>query len=265
MPLVSAYTLSREKAKITLVDTHEDERYPGVQFVGKEPLAMGEALRQISRERRFSWVNLNCGCPSTHTVGSGGGSALLGNPKIIAEAVRALRDNCPASVRLSVKIRLKDGADGTLGICKLIEEEGADFIIIHGRTPAQGYSGKADWGIIREIRGKLGIPVIGNGDISCAAEGKKRMEDGYCDGYMIGRAAMGNPMAFCDREPQDKWALLDEYIALSGKYLGSSALQDVKLKALSFMCGLPMACALRNRIAKAKSVDEIIALKGDDA
>lgn len=78
VPLVSAYTLSREKAKITLVDTHEDERYPGVQFVGKEPLAMGEALRQISRERRFSWVNLNCGCPSTHTVGSGGGALCSG-------------------------------------------------------------------------------------------------------------------------------------------------------------------------------------------
>jgi tRNA-dihydrouridine synthase len=90
------------------------------------------------------------------------------------------------------------------------------------------------------------------------------VEDGYCDAYMIGRAAMQNPSCFSDKEPDGKegrFGLLDEYIELSEKYLNGINVKDLKLKAMNFLSGIPGACAYRNKIAKAKTVEEIMALR----
>ncbi len=264
VPLVSAYTLTRERKKISMVDTHDDEKNVGVQLVGKDPAALGIAAKEICDNRKVSHINLNCGCPSAHTMESGGGSALLSSPDIIVNSLREMRENSPSSVRLSVKMRIKDDQRSTLALCKRIEDAGADFIILHGRTPKQGYSGKADWGLIKSVKDGSDVPIIGNGDIMNAAEGNMRVEEGYCDGFMIGRAAMGNPMCFEDREPEGlagKFGLLDEYMAFSERYLGEVRLQDIRLKAMNMLTGVPGACAIRNSVARAKSIEEITALR----
>jgi tRNA-dihydrouridine synthase len=191
-------------------------------------------------------------------VESGGGSALLETPDKISEAVKAVKKK--ADKTLSVKLRIKDGLEGTARICRMIEGAGADFIIIHGRTPGQGYSGKADWEMIKTLKGRVGIPVIGNGDIKSAGEGGMLVEKCYCDGFMIGRAAMVNPMVFQDRKPtrEERFALLDEYVSLQERYLGKPDATGVKMKALNFTRGLPRAAAMRDRIARAKAVDDIM-------
>jgi len=263
VPLVSAYTLTRERKKIAMVDTHQDERNVGVQLVGKDPAALGIAAKEICDNRELSYLNLNCGCPSAHTMESGGGSALLASPDIIIRSLEEMKQNSPSKVLLSVKMRVKDDEDSTLALCKRIGKAGADFIILHGRTPKQGYSGKADWGLIRSVKNGSDVPIVGNGDIKKASEGERLVEEGYCDGYMIGRAAMGNPMCFQDKEPEGvdgRFGLLEEYMAFSKKYLGDVRLQDIRLKALNILTGVPGACAMRNTIAKAKSVEEIMAL-----
>ena len=266
VPLVSAYTITRERKKMSMVDTHGDEKNVGVQLVGKDPAALGVAAKEICDNREISYLNLNCGCPSAHTMESGGGSALLSSPDIIIESLEEMRENSPSKVLLSVKMRVKDDQDSTLALCRRMGKAGADFIILHGRTPSQGYSGKADWELIKKVSDGSDVPVIGNGDIMNASEGHRLVEEGYCDGFMIGRAAMGNPMCFKDEAPEgleEKFGLLDEYRELSKRYLGDVVLQDLRLKAMNFLTGVPGACAMRNSIAKARSVDEIIALRRD--
>ena len=264
VPLVSAYTLTRERKKITMVDTHPDEKNVGVQLVGKDPAALGIAAKEICDNREISYLDLNCGCPSAHTMESGGGSALLSSPDIIIKSLDEMRENSPSKVLLSVKMRVKDDEDSTSALCKRIGKAGADFIILHGRTPKQGYSGKADWELIKNVKDGSDIPIIGNGDIKNASEGERLVDEGYCDGFMIGRAAMGNPMCFKDMEPEGldgKFGLLDEYMSFSERYLGGSIVKDLKLKAMNILTGVPGACAMRNTIAKAKTVEEIMALR----
>ncbi len=264
VPLISAYTLTRERKKIAMVDTHKDERNVGVQLVGKDPVALGIAAKGICDSRAISYLNLNCGCPSAHTMESGGGSALLSSPDIIVRSLEEMRENSPSSILISMKMRIKDNQDSTLAICKSIAKAGADFIILHGRTPKQGYSGKADWELIKNVKDGCDVPIIGNGDLMNASEGSMRIEGGYCDGFMIGRAAMANPMCFKDMEPEGlegKFDLLDEYLSFSERYLGGLIVKDLKLKAMNILTGVPGACAMRNTIAKAKTVEEILALR----
>lgn len=263
VPLVNSTALSFDSAKISTIDAHDDEKNLGVQLVGDKPGAMGTAAAMISRRFPFvSWLNINCGCPSDRTVGSGGGSALLEQPEKIAASVAELKRH--ADVPVSVKIRIKADLGETVSLCRRLEEAGTDFIMIHGRTPGQHYSGKADWGAIRHIKRGISIPVVGNGDLKTAAEGRKRMDGGYCDSFMVGRAAMANPMLFSDREPrglEGKFGLLDEYLALHREYLGEPQLKDVKLKAMNFVSGSIDAGKLRNRIARSGTIEGIVALR----
>jgi tRNA-dihydrouridine synthase len=161
----------------------------------------------------------------------------------------------------TVKLRINGDLAKTAALCKQFERAGADFIIIHGRTPAQGYSGRADWELIKSLKSRLEVPLVGNGDIRTAAEGRGRVENGYCDSFMAGRAAMANPMLFCGRAPQGiegRFRLLKEYLSLHRRYLGEPKLQGVKLKALNMLTAVPDAAALRNRIARAHSEEEIL-------
>lgn len=261
-PLVSATAIARDRTKLSLIDAHPAERNLGVQLVGDDPAAMGKAAAAISEALPFvSWLNINCGCPSARTRECGGGSALLESPGKIVDAVRAVkRAAAKNGMPVSVKLRLKDGTEGTASICKLIEGAGADFVIVHGRSVAQGYSGKADWEAIKSLKGRLGIPVIGNGDLKDAGEGGRLVADGYCDGFMIGRAAMANPMVFRNSRPAnagERFALLREYAALQEGYLGRQDLLAIKMKALNFMRGLPAAASMRDRISRARAPEQV--------
>jgi len=262
VPLVNATAIARNQAKLVMVDAHPDEKNVGVQLVGDSPDVMAKAAGMIMDAKGFvSWLNINCGCPSIRTVESGGGSALLDNPGKIAEAVSAVkRATTKSDTPVSVKMRIKDGLEGSARICSMIEEAGADFVIVHGRSVVQGYSGKADWGIIKTLKERAGIPVVGNGDVKDASEGERFVGGGYCDGFMIGRAAMANPGVFQDKGGgalEERFAMLREYASLQEGYLGKPDITAVKMKALNFTRGLPGASAMRDRIARAKTMEEI--------
>lgn len=258
VPLVGAIPIAREK-KVWKVDAHPDEKNIGVQIVGNEPESIGNAVKIIDEDKPFvAWYNLNCGCPSIRTQDSGGGSAMLDYPERIALAVSAMRKVTDKPI--SVKMRLKKDVHTTIDIGTKIEVAGADFIVIHGRTAEQGYSGHADWEAIKGIHNALGITVIGNGDVVNDDAGRKLVTGGYCNGYMIGRAAMANPMAFSNKTPDGipgKVAILQEYLQLAERYLIEIRLNDVKIKATQIFSGIENARALRNVICRANSVEEI--------
>ena len=263
VPLVNSRAMAHDKAKISMVDAHEDEKNLGIQLVGDGPEAMGAAAEAIIKRFPFvSWLNINCGCPSDRTVGSGGGSALLAQPSKIVESVREVEKKTDKPV--SVKIRISRKLEDTISLCRLLEKAGVAFIIIHGRTPEQHYTGKADWEAINRVKSEVGVPIVGNGDLTSASEGNERVREGYCDSFMVGRAAMANPMLFSDREPSnlnERFGLLDEYLSLHREYLGEPELKDVKLKAMNFVSGAVDAGKMRNRIARSGTIEEIVALR----
>ena len=261
VPLVNCLALLQ--GKVSDLDVVPEEKKLGVQIVGSVPDAIGKAAGIVHEKLpSVSWLNLNCGCPSTRTMGSGGGSAMLSKPEKIIESVREMKK---AGLPVSVKLRIKRDAERTASLCQEIESAGADFLILHGRSPAQAYRGEADWETIRFVRERVSIPLIGNGDIKTASEGKEMVKKGYCHDFMVGRAAMSNPMLFSDKKPESgrvKKKLLDEYIEIHRTH-SEPSVNDVRSKAIHLLSGIKNAARLRDRVGRAGSVDEIIAIADD--
>jgi len=256
VPLVHALSVVKGTASL---DAHPDERDIGVQLAGNDPETIGRACSMIYDEKPFiSWFDLNCGCPSPRTVDCGGGSALLPHAGRIARIVGEMRKRTDA--RVSAKIRVRNNLQDTVALCRDLEAAGADFITIHGRTVSQGYNGKADWELIRAVHEQLDIPVVGNGDIKSASQGRDYVRKGYCDSFMVGRAAMSNPLLFEDKAPEtmeQRGALLGEYVSIHREYVGEPEANDVRLKALSLVTNARCATRIRNSICRAKKIKNI--------
>jgi nifR3 family TIM-barrel protein len=263
VPLVNSTAIARDARKASMVDAHPDEKNIGVQVVGNDPEALAKSCAVIVEKFPFiSWLNINCGCPSMRTMKSGGGSAFLAYPEKMAESVERIRKITDKPV--SVKIRIKGNLADTAAVCRQLENAGVDFLIIHGRTAEQGYSGKADWEFIKALKQQLNVPLVGNGDLISREQAKTLVAQGYCDSFMIARAAMANPKAFSNEAMpgfEEKYAMLEEYAVLSEKYLGKVDLKDIRIKAVHFITGAPNAAALRNMLCRATSVEEILNMK----
>lgn len=240
VPLVNSTAVSRDRSKISLVDAHIDEKNLGVQVVGNNPEELATSCKIIAEEKPFiKWFNINCGCPSVRTMDSGGGSAFLKFPDKIALAVEKIKKQ--VNIPVSVKIRINENFESTISICKTLEKAEVDFLIIHGRTARQGYSGQADWNFIKMLKEKLDVPLIGNGDISILDQANNYVKEGYCDSFMVARAAMRNPQFFSGKDIQteeEKLSIFLEYIRLYKKYFGVLDLKDLKLKAMNFLSGI---------------------------
>lgn len=258
IPLVNSMAVVQ--GKLSRVDAKEKEKNLGIQIVGNDPRIIGRACEIINMEKPFlSWFNLNCGCPSSRTMDSGGGSAMLAYPEKISQALIEMKKKVDKPV--SVKIRVKTNLEHTIKLCKELVKTEIDSIILHGRTPKQGYSGNADWELIRAVSSEVDIPIIGNGDIASLSQGKKYVEQGYCDSFMVGRAAMSNPLLFEDKKlktDEEKLSMLKEYILIFQEFDQEPDINSVKLKALNFTSGMKNASRIRNRISRAKKIEEII-------
>ncbi len=194
--MVSAMGLTM-KAKKTLqyLKSVPAEKPLGVQIFGSEPDVMARAA-DMAVEAGADMVDLNMGCPVKKVVKTGAGASLLKDPGRVRQVVSSVRKTC--HVPLTVKIRAGWSPEKPVAceIALAIEDCGADAIIVHPRFANQGYSGKADWSLIGEVKEKVKIPVIGNGDIMNPSDALNMMKLTGCDGVMIGRAAVRNPWIF---------------------------------------------------------------------
>lgn len=163
------------------------------QLFGANPDSLFEASKLIET----NWVDLNAGCPSQDITKIGAGSALLRDLPKLSECIKALKKS---TKKVSVKIRLGWKKNKAIKIAKACEDAGVERITVHGRTREQGYSGEADWNAIKEVVNAVSIPVLGNGDITSIEDGIKKCEYSNCTGFLIGRAAMGNPSIFSGEE-----------------------------------------------------------------
>ena len=178
-----------------------EERPVVYQIFDNEPERLLKVALQL-QDLGPDIIDINMGCSVRRVSRRGAGAGLLRSPKKVARIIRDL--NQELSIPVSVKIRLgwDDSSRNYLLIARIVEENGAALIAVHGRTKTQGYNGEADWDAIAEIKGSVSIPVIGNGDVRTVQDIERIKKHTGCDAVMIGRAAIGNPWIFSrlDRE-----------------------------------------------------------------
>ena len=196
--MISAKGLIYKSSKTySLIDHSEKERPFAVQLFGNCPEDFYKGIHLLEKYMdKIDIIDINMGCPAKKIIKENSGSALMKNPKLCGEIVKAAKK--ASSVPVTVKIR--SGWDekhkNAVEVAQICESSGADAITVHGRTKEQGYSGKSDLEIIKKVKENIKIPVIGNGDITNFETAEKMMTYTNCDMVAIGRGAMGNPWIF---------------------------------------------------------------------
>ena len=191
--MAAVNAIQRQNPKSYQIANVKDEPYPVVvQLVGNDPRLFADAAKLVTDLGAYS-IDINMGCPVKKIVNNEAGSALM---KDLPRAAEIIEETVKAT-SLPVSVKFRKGWDNehinAVEFAKMCEYSGAAYITVHGRTRAQGYSGEADWNIIREVKQSVKIPVIGNGDIDSPQKAKERLDFSRVDGIMIGRAMLGNP------------------------------------------------------------------------
>ena len=272
--MVSAEALARGSVKTRLLM----ERSPGEDYLVIQIFLShySQALRALPvlLEYQPTVIDINCGCPVPKVVKTGAGSALMNRFNDAADIVRALTGE--TSVPVSVKIR--SGWDSSSITCveaaRLAQAAGASFVTLHPRTRAQGYSGKADWNLLTQVKRELDIPVVGSGDVNSPEDARRMIETCGVDGIMIGRAAVGNPAIFArirtflegqdiPPQPTDSELLdmitvhLDHQIEIKGE---QAACREMRKHICAYTKGLPGSAALRAEIVHAESREAYLSI-----
>lgn len=179
-----------------LAVSDREEGAVALQIFGHEPEVMAQAAEELTRERTFAMLDINMGCPVPKIVGNGEGSALMKNPELAAEIVRAVAKASHIPVTVKMRLGFEQGSETYLRMGPMLEEAGAAMITLHARTRSQYYEGHSDWDAIKKLKECVSIPVVGNGDITCWQDALAMREQTGCDGVAVGRAAQGNPWIF---------------------------------------------------------------------
>ncbi len=204
-------------------------------------------------------IDLNMGCSVSSVSGRGAGAGLLRDPQKIARIFNRLSK----AVRVPVTAKIRLGWDARsrnyLEVARILEDNGASLIAVHGRTKEQAYKGFADWDAIAEVKQAVKIPVIGNGDVKTVADIARIKAHTGCDGVMIGRAAIGNPWIFQRKDRhevtvEEVIALLKRHLRAMIEYYGDRGLILFRKHAVKYMQGMPHVAALRAQLVTCDSV-----------
>ena len=260
------------KKTIDMLYMTDYERPISQQIFGSDKESFIVAAKYIEKHMKPDIIDINMGCPVPKVaIGAQAGSALLKNPEKIKDIVKGVVNS--VSVPVTVKIRSGWDSDSinAVEVAKIIESAGASAITVHPRTRKQGYSGKADWNIIKEVKKAVNIPVIGNGDINSCYDAKRMIDFTNCDAVMIGRGALGNPwlikqcVEYLDSGKLPSEVTLIEKIDMIKRHLElllltkpyKIAMLEIRSHAAWYLKGLPNAKELKESIFKTKTKEEL--------
>lgn len=263
------------KKTIDMLYMTDFERPISQQIFGSDKESFVTSAKYIYENMKPDIIDINMGCPVPKVaVRAQAGSALLKNPDKVYEIVKAVKEAVPCPVTVKIRSGWDENSINAVEIAKVIEKAGADAIAVHPRTRAQGYSGKANWNIIKEVKENVNIPVIGNGDILTCYDAKRMLDETGCDAIMIGRGVLGNPWLIKDcieyledkKEPkevsvEEKINMIKYHIELLRKTkCDKLALLEIRSHASWYLKGIKNSSKLRTDICKAKNIEELLNL-----
>ncbi len=267
-----AITYGNEKT-FELLRMNDDERPISQQIFGSDVNSFVEAAKIVEKRMKPDIIDINMGCPVPKVaVKNQAGSALLKNPEKVGEIIKAVVE----AVNVPVTVKIRSGWDessiNAVEIAKIAEANGASAITIHARTRAQGYSGKADWNIIKKVVEAVDIPVIGNGDVVSCFDAKKMLDETGCSAVMIGRGLLGNPWLVRECvlylesgklpnpiDYNEKIDMMEYHLKkLCEDKSEKQAVLEIRNHLLNYLKGLPENKEVKNKVCRCQSENEII-------
>jgi tRNA-dihydrouridine synthase B len=192
--MISAKGLFYNSGKtLSLLASCPEERPLSVQIFGAEPDTMARAAAEISAMGIADILDINFGCSVKKVLKQGAGAALMRNPALSRKIIQVVRRATPLALTIKIRSGWDSSGSQAFALVDMAEQEGVDAVVFHPRTATQGFRGHADWELIRRLKDRTVLPVIGNGDIMVPSDGLTMMKQTGCDAVMIGRGAMANP------------------------------------------------------------------------
>ena len=274
--MVSSKALSfNSKKSEELMEISDLERPCGIQIFGDDPKCMADAAKH-ALENKPDIIDINMGCPAPKISSNGSGSALMKNPRLCGEIVKAVTAVTDIPVTVKIRKGWDDDSVNAVEVAKICESAGAAAITVHGRTRQQYYKPPVDYDIIKAVRESVSVPVIANGDIDSAERAKEVMDITGCDLVMIGRATLGNPWIFSQintylenpnvkihtPDLEERLGLMIEHIGKMVEYKGEHmAMLQARKLVVGYFKGMKGAAALRNEAGKIKTLDDLYELR----
>lgn len=274
--MVSSKALSfNSKKSEELMEISDLERPCGIQIFGDDPKCMADAAKH-ALENKPDIIDINMGCPAPKISSNGSGSALMKNPRLCGEIVKAVTAVTDIPVTVKIRKGWDDDNVNAVEVAKICESAGAAAITVHGRTRQQYYKPPVDYDIIKAVRESVSVPVIANGDIDSAERAKAVMDITGCDLVMIGRATLGNPWilsqinAYLENpnvkihtpDLEERLGVMIEHIGKMVEYKGEHmAMLQARKLVVGYFKGMKGAAALRNEAGKIKTLDDLYELR----
>ncbi|NLZ92491.1 MAG: tRNA dihydrouridine synthase DusB [Firmicutes bacterium] len=247
------------------------EKPIAVQLFGSDPAIFAEAAVICARYKP-DLIDVNMGCPVKKVVTKGEGCALMRKPQHAFAIVQSLKKAVDIPITVKMRTGWDENSINLLEVATAVQEAGAAAIAVHGRTRAQGYSGSADWSLIKKVKDAINIPVIGNGDIWCPEDAQRMLKETGCDAVMLGRGVLGNPWLISRTvhylatgellpppKPSEKISMALHHLELSVQAKGEHiAVREMRKHIAWYLKGLRGAASIRNQVMKATTKEEVI-------